>query len=92
MAYANFNERSPTRATTFVFSFQGTHRPSASPSEGDGELTVVTEEGESNFPIQPGAHQRSVAAFARAVLSDRTKRSVSMGCEACSYATRFPDR
>ena len=42
-------------------------------SRADGELRLMTEEGETVTPYpSPGAHRRSVAAFARAVLAGET--------------------
>ena len=74
MAYANFNERLAYPRNDVVF-FGSKGRIAGfglTRARVDGELTVVTEEGETTTPYPaPGAHQRSVAAFAKAVLSDQ---------------------
>jgi 1,5-anhydro-D-fructose reductase (1,5-anhydro-D-mannitol-forming) len=74
MAYVNFNERLAYPRNDVVF-FGSKGRIAGfglTRARVDGELTVVTEEGETTTPYPaPGAHQRSVAAFAQAVLSDQ---------------------
>ena len=74
MAYVNFNERLTYPRNDVVF-FGSKGRIAGfglTRARVDGELTVVTEEGETTTPYPaPGAHQRSVAAFANAVLSDQ---------------------
>ena len=75
MAYANFNERLAYPRNDIVF-FGSKGRIAGfglTRARVDGQLTVVTDAGETTTPYPaPGAHQRAVAAFAKAVLSDET--------------------
>ena len=74
MAYANCNERLAYPRNDVVF-FGSRGRIAGlglTRARVDGSLTVLTEAGENTTPYPaPGAHQRSVAAFTEAVLSDQ---------------------
>jgi predicted dehydrogenase len=75
MAYANCNERLAYPRNDVVF-FGSKGRIAGfglTRARVDGQLTVLTEEGETttSYPA-PEAHQRAVAAFSKAVLSDET--------------------
>jgi 1,5-anhydro-D-fructose reductase (1,5-anhydro-D-mannitol-forming) len=74
MAYANCNERLAYPRNDVVF-FGSRGRIAGlglTRARVDGYVTVLTEEGETttSYPA-PGAHQRSVAAFTKAVLADQ---------------------
>jgi 1,5-anhydro-D-fructose reductase (1,5-anhydro-D-mannitol-forming) len=74
MAYVNCNERLAYPRNDIVF-FGSKGRIAGyglTRARVDGELTVLTEDGETTMPYPaPGAHRRSVAAFTKAVLSDQ---------------------
>jgi 1,5-anhydro-D-fructose reductase (1,5-anhydro-D-mannitol-forming) len=74
MAYVNCNEKLAYPRNDVVF-FGSEGRIAGyglTRARVDGELTVVTENGSTTTPYPaPGAHQRAVAAFAEAVLTDR---------------------
>jgi predicted dehydrogenase len=74
MAYANCNERLAYPRNDVVF-FGSKGRIAGfglTRARIDGQLNVLTEEGETTttYPA-PGAHQRSVAALTKAVLSNQ---------------------
>ena len=73
MAYVNCNEKVAFPHNDFVF-FGSEGRIAGyglTRARVDGELTVVTENGSTTTPYPaPGAHQRAIAAFTDAVLTD----------------------
>jgi 1,5-anhydro-D-fructose reductase (1,5-anhydro-D-mannitol-forming) len=98
MAYANCNERLayPRNDVVFFGSKGRIAGFSLTRARVDGQLTVLTGEGETTTPYPaPGAHQRSVAAFTQAVLSDQEPdasaidglRSMQL-CEAISRSVK----